>query len=69
MGLSPQEYWSRLLFPPPGDLPSSEMEPASPVLTGRFFTTEPPGKPLYRCRNIESQIEDSKLSHSVNIYR
>ena len=32
----------------PGDLPDSGMEPASPAssaLAGRFFTTEPPGKP------------------------
>ena len=44
-----QEYWCRLPFPPPGDLPDPEIKPASPespVLVGRFFTTEPPGKPL-----------------------
>ena len=27
------------------DLPGSGMEPVSPALAGRFFTTEPPGKP------------------------
>ena len=27
------------------DLSGSEIEPMSPTLTGRFFTTEPPGKP------------------------
>ena len=27
------------------DLPGSGIEPVSPALTGRFFTTEPPGKP------------------------
>ena len=32
-------------FPPPGDLPDPGIEPESPALTGRFFTTEPPGKP------------------------
>ena len=26
------------------DLPSAGMEPVSPALAGRFFTTEPPGK-------------------------
>ena len=34
--------------PSPGALPDSGMEPASPAssaLAGRFFTTEPPGKP------------------------
>ena len=48
MGLSWQQCWSGLPFTPPGDLPDSGIEPASPeapALTGRFFTTEPPGKP------------------------
>ena len=43
MGLSWQEYWSGFPFPPPGDLPNSRIEPASPeapILTGEFFTTE-----------------------------
>ena len=46
---SRQEYWSRLPFPTPGTLPDSGIETTSPVslaLTGRFFITEPPGKPL-----------------------
>ena len=46
MEFSRQEYWSGLPFPPVGDLPNSGIEPASPALVGRFFTTEPPGKPL-----------------------
>ena len=37
MGFSRQEYWSRLPFPPPGDLPNSEDEPASPALADGFF--------------------------------
>ena len=40
-----QEYWSVLLFVSPGDLPDTEIEPTFPALAGRFFTTEPPGKP------------------------
>ena len=47
MGFSRQEYWGGLLFPPPGDLPDSGIEPTSPTspaLAVRFFTTEPPGK-------------------------
>ena len=46
MGLSRQEYWSGLPFPPPEHLPSPGIEPTSPALAGRFFTTEPPGNPL-----------------------
>ena len=45
MGFSRQEYWSGLPCPPPGDLPDSGIEPASPALASRFFTAEPPGKP------------------------
>ena len=46
MGFSRQEYWSGLSFPSPGDLPYPGIEPMSPTLAGRFFTTEPPEKPL-----------------------
>ena len=55
MGFSKQEYWSRLPFPTPGDLPDPEIEPmslASPALAGRFFTT---GATLDR--QIERQID------------
>ena len=48
MGFSRQEYWSGFLCPPPGDLPNPGIEPTSlmsPAL-GKFFTTEPPGKPF-----------------------
>ena len=47
---SKQEQWSRLSFPPPGDLPDPRIEPASPAspaLAGVFFTTAPLGKPKY----------------------
>ena len=40
-----QEYWRRLPFPSGGDLPEPGIEPASPALEGRFFTTESTGKP------------------------
>ena len=49
MEFSRHEYWSGLLFPPPGDPPSSGIEPmslASPALVGGFFITESPGKPI-----------------------
>ena len=45
MGFFRQEHWSGLPFPNQGDLPDPGIEPASPALAGRFFTTEPPGKP------------------------
>ena len=42
MEFSKQEYWSGLLFPPPGDLPDPGIEPeslTSPVWAGCFFTS------------------------------
>ena len=45
MEFSRQEYWSGLPPPTPGDLPHPRMELESAALAGRFFTTEPPGKP------------------------
>ena len=44
MGFPTQEYWSGLPFPSLGDLPNPGTEPASPVLSGGFFTNESPGK-------------------------
>jgi len=44
MEFSRQEYWSGLTFPSPGHVPDPGIEPLSPVLAGRFFITEPPGK-------------------------
>ena len=47
MGFSRQEYWSGWPFPSPGRLhhpQGSNLPRASPALTGKFFTTAPPGK-------------------------
>ena len=49
-GFSRQEYWSRLPFPPPGDLSELGIEPVSPSLAGGFFKAEPPGKPHFAHR-------------------
>ena len=48
MGFSGQEYWNRLSFPPPGNLPNPRTEPTSPVLAGKFLTPEPPGQSSYK---------------------
>ena len=45
MGFSRQEYWSGPPLPSSGDPPHPEVEPSALALAGRFFTTEPPGKP------------------------
>ena len=44
-GISRQECWSGVPFPPPGDLPDPGIEPKSlmpPALAGGFFTTSAP---------------------------
>ena len=47
MGFSRQEYQSGLPFPSPGDLPRLGVDFESSALAGKFFTTEPPGKPCF----------------------
>ena len=41
---SRQEYWNRLPFPSPGDLPDPGIEPRSPALQADALLSEPPGK-------------------------
>ena len=46
MEFSRKEYWSRLPFPTPGNLPNPGIEPVSiapPTLAGGFFSSEPSG--------------------------
>ena len=43
MGFSRQEYWRRLPFPSPGDLPNPGIEPGSPALQTDALPSEPPG--------------------------
>ena len=45
-----QEFWSRVPFHPPGDLPDPGMELLSPALMSRFFTIEPLGSPRSHIR-------------------
>ena len=45
MEFSRQEYWSRLPFPSPGDLPNPGIEAGSPPLQADTLLSEPPGKP------------------------
>ena len=45
VGFLRQECWVGLPFASLGDLPNLGIKRASPTLAGRFFSTEPPGKP------------------------
>ena len=56
-----QEYWSGLPFPPLGDLPDPGTKLASPALAGRFFTTEPPGKPREHCVLVVQSLSQVQL--------
>ena len=58
MGFSGQEFCSGLPFPPPRDSLHPETEAASPALEGRFFTTEPAGKP-------SDSIQWSRVFHKI----
>ena len=42
---SREEYWSGLLYPPPGDLPNPGIKPKFPLLQADSLSSEPPGKP------------------------
>ena len=57
MGFPRQEYWSGLPCPPPGDLPDSGTEPASPIspaLANRFFTTSATWEVCIRMSDCQS---------------
>ena len=51
-----------LPFPSPGDLPDSGIKPAFPELESRFFTTEPPGKPLSKCTHHQKTSNKTPYS-------
>ena len=40
VGISRQQYWSRLPFPSPGDLPDPGIKPRSPALQADSLPTE-----------------------------
>ena len=53
--LSSQEYWSRLSFPSPGDLPDPGIEPRSPALEAESLPTELQGKSQKaECQRIDA---------------
>ena len=74
--LCPLDFWGKnteLPFPPPRDLPNPGIEPASlvsPALAGRFFTAEPPGKPIivYEASNISNLAPRNSLCIGVFSY-
>ena len=50
MGLSRQEYWSGLPYPPPGDLPDPGIQhaaPAPPAVQADSLPLSHQGRPIY----------------------
>ena len=68
MGFPRHSYWSGLSFPSPGDLPDLRIQPTSPALAGRFFTTEPPGKPLHQVVETISPLLELGGSYLCDSY-
>ena len=65
MGFSRQEYWNGLPFPFSRGSSYPGIEPESPALSGRFLTTEPPGKSRkdsspHQVRLLVTQAENSE---------
>ena len=63
MGFSRQQYWSRLPFPSPADLPDPGIEPTSPALQVDSLLSEPPGKPLETMTAGKSAASDILAVH------
>ena len=65
-GFPRQEHWNGLPFPSPGNLPDPGIEPASPAFAGRFFITEPPGKPISIMTNIQNWDRNFPRESNLN---
>ena len=69
MGFPRQEYWSRLPFPSPGNLPNPGIEPTSLALVGIFFTVAPLGSPSLKGRQlIFSWTQGQEVSWAARKY-
>ena len=67
-GFSRQEYWSRLPFPSPGDLPDPGIEPRSPALWEDALPSEPPGKSCHTQKSTKTINQNVCSSQTVGIF-
>ena len=51
MGFPRKEYWSRLPFPSPGDLPNPGIKPGTPALQEDSLSSKPQGSPWNRLKS------------------
>ena len=62
MGFPRQEYWNRLPFSFPGNLPNPGIKPTSPASAGRFFITKPTEKSKQRdCAWEKQRLENKNM--------
>ena len=69
-GFSKQKYFSRLPFPPPGDLPNPGIEPTplkSPALAGRLFTTSATWEGLSRLQSNQEEPGPKSTNNSTHV--
>ena len=67
MGFPRPEYWTGYLFPSPGNLPNSVIEPGSPTLQVDSLPSELPGKPWMsrrQSKNLRAQVQGLTLIQS-----
>ena len=62
MEFSKLEYWSRLPFSSPGDLPDPGIKPVSPALQADSLFSKLPGKPQERACPNESEAAERSSS-------
>ena len=71
MGFPRQEYWSKLPFPPPRDLPDPVTQPEPPA--HGFFIAEPPEKPRkrkgeYKSKTVQKSCGSIGQNYEKNIF-
>ena len=65
MGFSRQECWGGLSFSSPGDLPGPGIEHRSPALQAHTLPSEPPGKPLAKCKSVSLKYYFTHISLAI----
>ena len=68
-GFPRQEYWSGLPFPPLGDFPHPGIEPMPPAFAGVFFTTEPPGKPIFSLHEFSPLVLPKLMLSNFRLFK
>ena len=64
-GISQQEYWSGLLFPPPGNLPDPGIKPMSSALAGRFLPLSHLGSLFYSIGSCTSGLYTLDVNSTI----